>query len=263
MRAVTPSDRLATYRSRLSGHSVFTACPSPYDAGMPSRTPRLLALLVATLVALLASCGGQPSAPTKPGPPPLPAGASLLSQSADAMRGVQTTKFSITVQGNVPGIPFKDAKGQLSRDGQARGTATVELGQVVEVEFVITGDSLYLRGPTGGYQKLPASAAGMVYDPKAILDPDRGVAKVLDSATNAKTEGREQVGGVDTYRVRAHFLGANLTKLIPGLTQQTDGQVWIATRGSHLVQARFPTQGGTILIQLSDFDEPADIRAPA
>jgi lipoprotein LprG len=229
---------------------------------MRSRHLRLLALLAALLVGLLTACGASPQQ-KKPPVPTLPSGAALLSKSAKAMSTVKTTKFSIDVLGDVKAIPFKDAKGQLTKDGLAKGTATVEFGQVVEVEFVITPDSLYLRGPTGGFQKLPASAAGMVYDPKVILDPDKGISKVLGSAKNAKTEAREQVGGVDTYRVRAEVAGSMLDKLVPGLTKDTNGLVWIATNGSHLVQAQFPAQGGSVLVQLSDFDSPADITAPA
>jgi lipoprotein LprG len=229
---------------------------------MPSRHLRVLGLLAAVLVALITSCGGSPE-PKKPPVPTLPAGAELLTKSSQAMRTVETTKFSINVQGDVRSIPFKDAKGQLTKEGQAKGTATIEFGQVVEVEFVITDDALYLRGPTGGFQKLPASAAGMVYDPKAILDPERGISKVLPQGRQAKTEGREQVGGVDTYRVRVSFPAGTLDKFVPGLTKETNGLVWIAAQGSHLVQAQFPAQGGMVLVQLSDFDSPADIRAPS
>ena len=42
------------------------------------------------------------------------------------------------------------------------GTATVEqFGATVSLEFVIVGDSLYLKGPTGGFQKLPLSLASL------------------------------------------------------------------------------------------------------
>ncbi|HEY2723126.1 MAG TPA: LppX_LprAFG lipoprotein, partial [Pseudonocardiaceae bacterium] len=101
---------------------------------MRSRHLRLLALLAALLVGLLTACGASPQQ-KKPPVPTLPAGAALLSKSAKAMSTVKTTKFSINVLGEVKAIPFKDAKGQLTKDGLAKGTATVEFGQVVEVEF--------------------------------------------------------------------------------------------------------------------------------
>lgn len=223
--------------------------------------PRRCLCLLALLTALLTACGGEG---TKKDPPAaLPDGATLLADSAEVMRTVTTTRVGIDVQGELPTLPIKAAKGQLTREGQAKGTATVEqLGQVIQLDFVITDDRLYLRGPTGGMRELPASGVGLVYDPSVILDPDRGVAEVLASGAAAKTEAREQVGEVDSYRLQANFSGQSLSKLVPGFTQDTTGQVWIASAGFHLVQARFPSSGGAVTFQFTDFDAPADITAP-
>ncbi|MFD2397254.1 LppX_LprAFG lipoprotein [Prauserella oleivorans] len=47
-------------------------------------------------------------------------------------------------------------EGDLDRSGQAKGNGTLnQLGQLVEVEFVLADDTLYLKGPTGGFQKIP------------------------------------------------------------------------------------------------------------
>ncbi|HEU0088252.1 MAG TPA: LppX_LprAFG lipoprotein [Pseudonocardiaceae bacterium] len=231
---------------------------------MPRRHLRLLALLAALTTALLASCGAPP-APQAPqdAPPALPDGARLLADSAQAMRTVTTTRVGITVQGALPGLPIQAAEGQLTRQGSAKGTATVDqLGQVVELDFVIIKDKLYVRGPTGGFQELPAATTGVVYDPSVILDPDRGIAAVLAGGAAATTEAREQVTGVDCYRVRASFSGRALGKLVPGLSQDSTGRMWIATDGLRLVQAHFPTPTGGLTFQFSDFDAPVDITPP-
>lgn len=232
---------------------------------MPRRHLCLLALLTALVTALLTGCGGAAeNDPEPPPPPPLPEGSELLADSAAAMRTVTTTRVGVEVQGDLQGLPIRSAQGQLTREGAAKGTATVEQGgQLVETEFVIVDDTLYLRGPTGGFRELPASAAGMIYDPSIILNPDRGVAAFLEQGTAAETEAREQVGGVEAYRVRASFPGQVLGKLVPGLTQDTTGRLWIATEGSHLVQATFPATGGSVTFQFSDFDAPADITPPS
>jgi lipoprotein LprG len=62
--------------------------------------------------------------------------------------------------------------------------------------------------------------------------------------------------------VQANFSGQSLGKLVPGLTQDTPGQVWIAVTGSRLVRAEFPTKNGSISFRFSDYDAPADITAP-
>src|SRR5439155_372274 len=68
-------------------------------------------------------------------------------------------------------------------------------------EFVLVNGSLYIKGPTGGWQKLPAALSSSLYDPSAILDPARGIPKLLAGVQNAKTEGEEDVNGVATYKV--------------------------------------------------------------
>ncbi|MGH8922093.1 MAG: LppX_LprAFG lipoprotein, partial [Actinomycetes bacterium] len=136
--------------------------------------------------------------------------------------------------------------------------------QILEVEFVIIGTDLYLRGPTGNFRKLSTSSVFSSYDPTVILDPNRGIAAVLANSTEATTEAREQVDGVDSYRLEATFPGNILATFMPGANQETTGQVWLATEGSRLVQARFPTSDGTtVTLRLSDYNAPADITAPS
>lgn len=229
---------------------------------MPRRHLRLLALLAALLTALVTSCGGA-EAGKKDGAPPLPDGPGLLADSAEEMRTVTSTRVGINIEGDLPGVPIKSAEGQLTKEGSAKGTATVDMGrQLLELTFVIIGEDLYLRGPTGGFKKMSTTSAFLVYDPTIILDPDRGVAKVLASGAAAKTEEREQVDGVDSYRVQANFSGQSLSKLVPGFTQDSTSRVWIAADDFRLIQAQFPTPDGAVTFRFSDFNAPADITPP-
>ncbi|MDQ4103534.1 MAG: LppX_LprAFG lipoprotein [Actinomycetota bacterium] len=223
---------------------------------------RLVALFAALLMSLIfplvTSCTGTGELKAT-----LPDGTALLADSAKAMRTVTTTHFTIDVQDKVPTVPLQSADGRLKRDGSAKGTAKVNQGgQLVELEFVILGDTLYLRLPTGPVQKLPLSFAGAVYDPSLILDPDRGVAAVLASGTGATTENREQINGVDSYHLKVNFPAHPLGTLIPGAPQNKTGDVWVAVEGSRLVQAQFPATDGTITVRFSEFDAPVEITPP-
>lgn len=213
--------------------------------------------LLALLAVLLTSCGGPDEAS-------LPAGAGLLADSAKAMRTVRSARVGIGIEGQLSGVPLKSAEGLLTNEGSARGTASLDMGQqLLELEFVIIGDDLYLRGPTGGFRKLSASSAFLAYDPTLILNPDRGIAAVLASATTARTETREQVDGVDSYRLQATFPRQALGAFAPRVDRDSTGQVWIATEGLRLVKARFPTSDDTtITLRFSDYDTPASITAP-
>src|SRR4051794_11985915 len=149
----------------------------------------------------------------------LPPGDQLVKDSATAMREIKTTQFLITADGEIAGLSLRRAEGTLTREGSAKGTAQVDqAGAAVELAFVIVGDKIYLKGPTGGYQTLPLTLAATVYDPSAILDPDRGIAKVLGSATGATTEASEPVAGKDAWRVAVTTTGTDLAGLIPGVT---------------------------------------------
>ena len=232
---------------------------APYDATMPRRHLRLLALLAALVIALITSCESTGQSAD------LPDGARLLADSATAMRTVTSARFNVDVQGSAPEIPFQSAQGQLTREGSAKGTVNRNQGgQIVELEVVVVGDQLFLRGVTGPFLKLPASNLSAIYDPRLILDPNRGIAAVLASGTEASTEAREQVGGVDSYRVEVNFPAQPLGALLPGPQDEAKtGTLWIAAQGSRLVQAQFPASDGTITVGFSEYDAPVEITAPA
>lgn len=182
------------------------------------------------------------------------------------MRTVTTARFAVDVQGNAPTVQFRSAEGQLTREGSAKGTAKLDEGrQILELPFVIIGQTLYLHPPTGPVQRLPASVLSEYFDPRAILDPDRGLASVLASGQGATTEDREQVEGVDSYRVTVTFPPQPLSTLAPGLrlTPDKPSEIWVAAQGARLLKAQVPTAYGTATVQLSDFDAPAEITPPA
>jgi lipoprotein LprG len=200
----------------------------------------------------------------------LPPASDLLTASAAAMRDVKTTHFAIDVQGTVAGIALHRAEGTLTRAGEAKGTATVEqAGSPLEFEFVIVGTTLYIKGATGGFQQLPLAVASTTYDPSAILDPDRGVAKLLGaSVAGARTEAREQAGGQDAYRVAVSAKRESLEGLIPGVGDGVTGKLWLAVDSKRLLKGVFTLpasgsdKGSTVTITFTDYDKPVTISAP-
>ncbi|MCM4081024.1 LppX_LprAFG lipoprotein [Paractinoplanes hotanensis] len=193
----------------------------------------------------------------------LPPGDTLVKDSAAAMREIKTTQFLIEADGEIAGLSLRRAEGTLTKEGSAKGTAQVEQsGTPVELEFVIVGDKIHLKGPTGGYQTLPLTLASSVYDPSAILDPDRGIAKVLGSATGATTEASEPVDGKDAWRIAATTTGADLAGLIPGMTNNIPAELWIADADRRLLKATFTLSGGTVTVTFKEFDAPVTISAP-
>ena len=129
---------------------------------------------------------------------------------------------------------------------------------------MLVGGDLYLKGITGGFSKVPAALAGQIYDPSAILDPNRGVAKVLSSVQNPTITGSEDGAWIVTGTVPADVAGG----LVPGHLHRRRHAASIEMSGSQLTAAHVrPCTGAdgnpaTVAVQLSDFNEPVSISPP-
>ncbi|WP_202638281.1 LppX_LprAFG lipoprotein [Bailinhaonella thermotolerans] len=214
------------------------------------------------VLAVTAIAGCSPGGGERPGETLPPAG-DLLKKSATAMSGLKSVGFRIETEGEAP-VPLKRAEGRLAASGDAQGSLQMDqLGQRMEMEFVVVGDDVYFKGPTGGYQKQPRQLTTAIYDPAAILDAERGVPKLLATATNAKTAAREDVNGRPAYRVNGTLAQQTLGALVPGITAPITGDMWIDSADNRLLKAKLPVAPGAVVVHFSDFDAPVDIKAPA
>ncbi len=218
------------------------------------------------LVGLVAGCtsGGAASSAN------LPAASTLLASAGNSARSVTSVHFSIVVNGTLAGVPIQNADGDLNARGQAKGNAKISLlGQLTQVDFVLVDRIFYLKGPTGGYQKVSASLAGNLFDPTAILDPNRGIAKVLGNVAGAATQGRETVNGTDCYRITGKISKATVSALIPGIGVDVTATLWVAADSRNLpVKAEFVvpgsggSQGATVDVTFSNVNAPVTVTAP-
>ena len=238
--------------------------------GMPGRRTIVTAALLA-LVALAGAggCSDDKDKPAAKSGGDLPAGDGLLRESATAMKAVETVKFTIEITGKPGGVPLRKVEGQFAKAGNAKGKVQLDqAGTLSELEYVVIGTTAYIKGPTGGWQSVPLSVASSVYDPSAILDPERGIAKLIQTASGGKTEAQEEADGVDAYRVAAGFGSTVVSALVPGFGAGASGQVWIGTKDKLPVRIKLQmpaTEGGeasTVLVNLTDYNAPASISAP-
>ncbi len=210
-------------------------------------------LVIVAVLALASACSSAG------GGAELPAGPDLMKKASEAMKVVKSAGFSIATEGK-PNVPVKKADGRLTAEGDADGTITLDvLGTLQEVNFALIGDTVHFKGPTGGFQKMTRAQLAQFYDPSVILEPTKGIAQLLASATDPKVEA---VDG-DAYRVAATFSGQVLGQIVPGVTQGVTGTVWIDRATSRLSKAGVPLQGGTVTVSFSDYDAPITITPPA
>ncbi|MDH2428512.1 LppX_LprAFG lipoprotein [Sphaerisporangium sp. TRM90804] len=230
--------------------------------GVPS--PRLTGVVagVAALLCLTGACMSTPEAAAKP-----PAGPELMVKSSQAMRQVETVAFTIATEG-APPVPVKSADGSLTKRGDAKGTIQISvLGALQELEFVVIGETVHFKGPTGGFQTIPRAQLATIYDPSAILNADKGVPKLLASAANPVTEAEEKVGGADAYRVAATLPKQSVTTLVPGVAQDVNAKLWVDKATGRLAKASLPlgtgATSGTVHVTFADYDAPVTITPPA
>ncbi|MFS8523170.1 MAG: LppX_LprAFG lipoprotein [Micromonosporaceae bacterium] len=221
------------------------------------RSPRTAAaavLLVSTL--WLTSCTGDQDLPDDAD--------QVLAGAVDAMADLRTVRLRVQADTDVAELPVRRVEAQVTRTGDAAGTAQVEqFGQLVEVTFVVVGDAFHYQ-VLGGWQKGSRAEAAALYDPSAILDPDRGVAHLLRTLTDARVEGEDEVAGVRTWRVTGGLAREAVATLLPGAPEGVTGTLWIGVERPllHRVRVELPDGAGPVTVDLFDHDAPADIREP-
>src|SRR5256885_6750556 len=201
-----------------------------YVPRMPSSRPtRLRYLVIALLIVAGCSSGGSAK-----GPP----GGRLLSQSADVMQAVTSLSLALRTAGDT-GVSVRSVDADLLRSGDSQGSVRVsELGVPVQLDFVVTGKTVHLKGLTGGWQRQPLAQVAGIYDPSAVLDPNRGIVQLLRTATGASTRGRDRIAGQDAYRVHATLDRDAVARLVPGLAAATPADMWVAANRPPLLKAQ-------------------------
>jgi lipoprotein LprG len=220
-----------------------------------------MALAILIVVAGV-GCGGEEE---------LPPADTLLNRAAAEMAGVTSVSFRIEVTGPAGPLGLRRAEGVLARSGDAEGTLVLDFeGQLIEYEVVSSGGTIYLKGPTGGYQPVPSLLAGAVYDPSLLLDPDQGVASVVGQLTDAETEAAEAVEGTDAYRVRATLSPQVLANLLPVDFDAEDLEVtlWIGRDRPYVLRVEVTErlqgeeEDTTVRVTMDDFNAPVEVSPP-
>jgi hypothetical protein len=240
------------------------------------RRTRVLAALVGTtvLVASLAACSKA-----KPAQSTWPDGAQVVADSATAVTGITSTHLTIDLSpalGSNP--PIKRVDIDLTAAGDAKGEVEIQaLGSAVTtLQLVVLGAA---AAPPTGASYVYYTALGWInypqlaqtYDTEAILDANRGLPKLLATATDAKTVDSETVGDVDTWKVSVTFNNATVGTLIHTDlgTAPLTGNVWIA-KDTHLpakAEVHVPASPGNypeavVTFELTKFNESVTIKAP-
>jgi lipoprotein LprA len=195
-----------------------------------------------------------------------------IKQAADAMRQVTSMHLQVEVQGDVPNLSLTKLDGDVASKPQtaATGSATLKVGQKPQdSKFVFFDGHLYadLAGTDGKYVDYGDGVS--IYDVGTLLDPDKGLAKILASLKNPKVAGTEQVNGVATTKITGTSSSNDVARLAgrrlgPEKETQEPTTVWIASDGTHhVVRLQFvPVENSTITLTMSDWGKPVTATKP-
>jgi lipoprotein LprG len=227
--------------------------------------PRLFAVLAALGIAT-ALVGGCSSS-SKQSSAPLPDAATLLKQSSQSTKNVKSVHLVLSVNGKIQGLPVKTLTGDLATapSTSAKGDAKITLaGSDIDAQFVVYDSILYAALTPGKWSDFGPAAD--IYDPSSILNPDTGLANVLASIKNAKSDSRQSVGGQSTIKITGTASADAVNGLAPQLkaTQPLPTTVWIQESGDHqLVQVQLEqSPGNSIQMTLSNWNAPVQVTKP-
>lgn len=216
---------------------------------------RLIPLALGVVGALaLGACSGSED---------VPAADATIPDAAAAMAEVENVRFSLEVDGEVAGLDVSSAEGVVTSGGESEGSGVITaLGMDVEVDYVIVGETAYVKGFTGGWQEVPVGDESLPYDPTVILSPDRGIAPLLAAYDSAEPVGTEEVDGVEAHRYEVVFDPETFARFIPAEGEWNTADVWFDTETLRVVKAEFSQGDATVTLRLTDYDESVTVEAP-
>jgi lipoprotein LprG len=225
---------------------------------------RILVVLTAMLAAALFVSGCS----SKKAAEPLPDAAGLVQQSIQTTKGLKSAHLEIAVTGKLEGLPLKNLSGDLTNVPATAVTANAKVvmgGSDIDADLIVLDGTLYAALTPDNW--LDMGPAAEVYDPSVILTPDTGLANLLGSLSEAKSQGFETIGGVPTVKLTGKVASDAVNKLIPRLkaTGPLPATVWIEKDApNQLGQAELEqSAGNSVLLTLSVWDKPVTVTKPA
>ncbi|GAB3130946.1 LppX_LprAFG lipoprotein [Tsukamurella serpentis] len=221
------------------------------------------AVVLLTALGLVAGCSSS-SAPADDRP--LPDAKAVVDASSASARALRDVRLDLSVDGTVPNLPVKSVGAYLTKDPKTGGQGDADViyqGSAIKAKFIVTGGDLWVQLAPGQPYNRTGPAAD-VYDASAILDPEKGIAKLISSVREPKVEGREQIGGTATVRLSGTIPGAALAGIVPKATLgDRPVTFWVQDEApNNLVRVHVGFDSGTLSVTLSDWGKKVPLLDP-
>ena len=218
-------------------------------------------LVCAALAAVsIAGCAGDGSGG-------LPDAQLMIRNAAAATKDVRSAHILLTVDGD--GLAVESVDADVTRKPPAAQGIAIRKPGGQRVEFAESNGTLFVVGPGGKYLPAPPQIASTVPSPSRMLDPDRGLGHTLSQIRDAATQSKEDVGGVEAFKIVGTVPEAVLAELIPTAASDATFTVWLRVRAPHAplqTNLQFTGQDGqsaTVAVKVTDVNKPISITPPA
>jgi hypothetical protein len=211
----------------------------------------------------------------------------LLSEAAANVAALESFAFALSTQNGetqfIEGITLQSITGAVKRPDSFYAEAEVDLILAkITIKMLSVDGRLWFTNPLEGgdaYTEIDLSGAGEV-DPTVLINPDRLILPALETVVNPVIAGTESLDGIETTRVEGTV---DLSQVVNVSATPEAGEAggfftlpasmpfaaWIDTerlvRRVELTGAILEGEADDIIrrVDLSAFNEPVDIQAPA
>jgi len=170
------------------------------------------ALPVLLLLGLAAGCTAAPSLPTA---------TELLSAAKTNFAAVQSLRFTVGVNGVLPGLPLTKLSGAVTVPGNGQMSGSAEF---VDHKFTYTvdGDTATAKDAKGVETRGTTQFTASRY-----FGPQGTLVELLGALRQPQTEIREIIQQIDGYRVGGTLPQSVAAKLIPQIHSDVNVKVWV------------------------------------
>jgi lipoprotein LprG len=228
----------------------------------PGTALKVPALLSAALLLVLASgCGEAERLPPE----------QIIEKAVPAIQAANSFHFILdTGKPEKPpaGLFISRAEGDVVKPDKLTGDLSALFsGLPINVKVVVDGKSQYMTDPASGkWGAMPPA-----FNVAQLFDPGKGISDIIAGVKNLEGEGTENMGGVNTYRLKGTVPTSALKSLSSEVTVEGDlgATLWIGTDDFLLrkVEVSGPLMTGEPndiirTITLSEYNKAVKIETP-
>jgi lipoprotein LprG len=197
--------------------------------------------------------------------------AQVLSRATAAVRQVKTLHFKLTHENGTTPMPLSlelvSAEGDVVVPDKLEAALRARASAInVQVDVIGIGNDTWVTNPfSRRWEKVPGVTLADIADPAALVDT------LVQELDDVRATGRQQVDGVDCYRLEGTMASDALTDALPSAEPGHTARVslWVGEADSLPRRARIAGrlaagEPDNIVRQLdfSNFDAPVTIQAP-